>query len=86
MAPARMLEVIPARTEAVAPGGPRDADEIARAARALVDAYGARAMALMQKRTRAVRRRGDAESAALWSAVAEAVASQLAGTAWSRGN
>jgi hypothetical protein len=35
----------------------------------------------MKKRTRAVRQRGDAESAILWSAVALAVEAQLAGTA-----
>ena len=58
-----------------------DADEIVRAARELVDAYGPRAIALMRKRTRAVRRRGDAESATLWSAVAVAVEAQLAGAA-----
>lgn len=52
--------------------------EIARAARELVAAYGADAIALMQKRTRAVRRRGDAESAALWCAVAQAIEEQLA--------
>jgi hypothetical protein len=54
------------------------AEEIARAARELVAAYGAEAIALMQKRTRAVRRRGDAESASLWFAVAQAVEEQLA--------
>lgn len=56
-----------------------DADEIARTARELVDAYGPRASALMRKRTRAVRRRGDAESATLWSAVGRAVEAQLDG-------
>ena len=54
------------------------AAEITRAARELVAAYGADAIALMQKRTRAVRRRGDAESATLWFAVAQAVEEQLA--------
>ena len=54
------------------------AEEIARAARELVAAYGADAIALMQKRTRAVRRRGDAESASLWFAVAQAVEEHLA--------
>jgi hypothetical protein len=61
--------------------GPRVAitsDEIARAARELVAAYGSAAIALMQKRTRAVRRRGDAESATLWVALARAVEEQLA--------
>ena len=73
------------------PGSPRDAewpihgnplritpDEIARAARELVDAYGPKATRLMQNRTRAVRRRGDTESARLWDAIAEAVKEQLA--------
>jgi hypothetical protein len=53
-------------------------DDIARAARELVAAYGPEAIALMQKRTRAVRRRGDAESATLWFALAKAVEEQLA--------
>jgi hypothetical protein len=53
-------------------------DEIARAARELVAAYGPDALALMQKRTRAVHRRGDAESAMLWRAVGAAVEQQLA--------
>jgi hypothetical protein len=53
-------------------------EEIARAARELVDAYGAEAIKLMQNRTRAVRRRGDTESARLWDAIAEAVKEQLA--------
>ncbi len=52
-------------------------DELVRAARALVAAYGPRAVELMEKRTRAVRRRGDGESAALWIAVARAVEKQL---------
>jgi hypothetical protein len=52
-------------------------EEIARAARELVAAYGPAAIALMQKRTRAVRRRGDAESATLWFAIAQAVEEQL---------
>lgn len=55
-----------------------DPAEIARAARALVDAYGPRAIALMRIRTRAVRRRGDSQSAMLWSAVAQAVEAHLA--------
>ena len=55
------------------------AEDIARAARELVDAYGPDAIALMQRRTRAVRGCGDAESAMLWSAVAAAVEAQLAG-------
>lgn len=63
------------------PAAAIDADEIARTARELVDAYGPRAIDLMRKRTRAVRRRGDAESATLWSAVALAVEAQLAGAA-----
>jgi hypothetical protein len=54
-------------------------DEIARAARELVDAYGPEAIRLMQNRTRAVRRRGDTESATLWYAIAQAVEEQLAG-------
>jgi hypothetical protein len=54
------------------------AEEIARAARELVASYGADAAALMRKRTRAIRRRGDAESASLWIAVARAVEEQLA--------
>jgi len=60
-------------------GSPRriTEDDIARAARELVAAYGPDAIALMQKRTRAVRRRGDAESATLWFAVAKAVEEQL---------
>jgi hypothetical protein len=53
-------------------------DEIARAARELVAAYGPDALVLMQKRTRAVHRRGDAESAVLWRAVGAAVEQQLA--------
>lgn len=53
-------------------------DEIERAARALVDAYGSEAIALMQRRTRAVRRRGDVASAALWLALARAVEVQIA--------
>ena len=57
---------------------PIGADDIVRAARELVDAYGPDAIALMQRRTRAVRRRGDAESATLWSAVAAAVEAELA--------
>jgi hypothetical protein len=60
--------------------GAIDAAEIARAARELVDAYGPRAITLMRNRTLAVRRRGDAESAMLWSAVAQAVEMHLAGT------
>ena len=56
-------------------------DEIARAARELVDAYGPKATRLMQNRTRAVRRRGDTESATLWFAIAQAVEEQLAGIA-----
>ncbi len=59
--------------------GAIDVDEIARTARELVDAYGPKAIALMKKRTRAVRQRGDAECAILWSAVALAVEAQLAG-------
>lgn len=55
-----------------------DDQEIERTARELVDAYGRRAVDLMRQRTRAVRRRGDAESAMLWSAVAQAVEAQLA--------
>lgn len=54
-------------------------DEIARAARELVDAYGRDAIRLMQKRTRAVRRRGDTESATLWLAISQAVEELLAG-------
>jgi hypothetical protein len=53
-------------------------DDIVRAARELVAAYGPEAIALMQRRTRAIRRRGDAESATLWFAVAQAVEEQLA--------
>jgi hypothetical protein len=53
-------------------------DEIERAARALVAAYGPGAIALMQRRTRAVRRRGDEESATLWRALARAVEMQIA--------
>lgn len=70
-----------AEVTAGAPAAAIDTDEIARAARELVDAYGPRASALMRKRTRAVRQRGDAESATLWSAVAVAVEAQLAGVA-----
>jgi len=55
--------------------------DIVRAARELVAAYGPKAIVLMQQRTRAVRRRGDAESATLWFAVAQAVEQQLAGNA-----
>jgi hypothetical protein len=57
---------------------PITAADIARAARELVAAYGPDAATLMQRRMRAVRRRGDAESATLWCAVAEAVEEQLA--------
>ena len=57
--------------------GPVDG-EIERAARALVEAYGPEAIALMQRRTHAVRRRGDVESATLWLALARAVEVQLA--------
>jgi hypothetical protein len=60
-------------------------EEIARAARALVAAYGPAASQLMVKRTRAVRRRGDSESATLWSAVAKAIEEQL-GTPTADGN
>lgn len=56
-------------------------DHIARAARELVAAYGPDAIVLMRKRTRAVRRRGDAESATLWYAVAKAIEEQLAARA-----
>lgn len=52
-------------------------DEIARAARELVAAYGPAAIHLMRQRTRAVRRRGDAESANLWLAVADAIEQEL---------
>jgi hypothetical protein len=52
-------------------------DEIARAARELVAAYGPAAIHLMRQRTRAVRRRGDAESATLWLAVADAIEQEL---------
>ncbi len=60
-------------------GKPRriTSSDIERAARELVAAYGPAAIALMQKRTRAVRRRGDAESATLWFAVAKAIEQQL---------
>jgi hypothetical protein len=56
-------------------------DEIARAARELVAAYGPAATQLMRRRTRAVSRRGDAESATLWMAVAEAIEQELAARA-----
>jgi hypothetical protein len=79
------LALFSPRTDAAAtegePAAAIDADEIVRTARELVDAYGPRAIALMRKRTRAVRQRGDAESATLWSAVAAAVEAQLAGAA-----
>lgn len=52
-------------------------DEIARAARELVAAYGPAAIHLMRQRTRAVRRRGDAQSVTLWLAVAEAIEQEL---------
>ena len=52
-------------------------DDIARAARELVAAYGPAAIHLMMQRTRAVRRRGDAESATLWLAVADAIEREL---------
>ena len=54
-------------------------DDIMRAARELVAAYGPRAGELMRKRMRAVRSRGDAESASLWQAVARAIEEQTAG-------
>jgi hypothetical protein len=54
-----------------------DRDDIERAARELVSAYGPRAGELMRERMRAVRRRGDAESASLWSAVARAIEEQM---------
>lgn len=63
------------------PGGGKPArvtqHEIARAARELVAAYGPAAIHLMRQRTRAVRRRGDAESATLWLAVADAIEQEL---------
>lgn len=52
-------------------------EDIARAARELVAAYGPAAIHLMRQRTRAVRRRGDAESATFWPAVAEAIEQEL---------
>ena len=52
-------------------------DDIARAARELVAAYGPAAIHLMKQRTRAVRRRGDADSATLWLAVADAIEQEL---------
>ena len=52
-------------------------DAIARAARELVAAYGPKASQLMLKRMHAVRRRGDAQSASLWSAVARATEEQM---------
>jgi len=52
-------------------------EEIARAARELVAAYGPAAISLMRQCTRAVHRRGDAESANLWLAVAEAIEQEL---------
>jgi hypothetical protein len=53
-------------------------EEIAGAARELLAAYGPAATQLMKRRTRAVRRRGDAKSAILWLAVAKAIEEQLA--------
>jgi hypothetical protein len=53
-----------------------ESDDIARAARELVAAYGPRAGELMRQRMRAVRRRGDRESASLWFAVARAIEAQ----------
>jgi hypothetical protein len=52
-------------------------EDIARAARELVAAYGPAAIPLMRRRTTAVRRRGDTESATLWLAVAAAIEHQL---------
>jgi hypothetical protein len=77
----RQMTASKAHKMVLPPSGAIDANEIARTARELVDAYGPGASALMKKRTRAVRQRGDAESAILWSAVALAVEAQLAGTA-----
>jgi hypothetical protein len=57
------------------------AEHIMRAARELVAAYGPSAAELMKRRTRAVRRRGDAESATLWFALAEAVELELGAAA-----
>jgi len=59
--------------------GPVSLDEVVRAARELVAAYGPAAGRLMRARMRAVRRRGDAESAALWHAIAQAVDHELGG-------
>lgn len=50
-----------------------------RTARELLAAYGPAATQLMKRRTRAARRRGDAESATLWLAVAQAIEAELAG-------
>lgn len=52
-------------------------DDIARTAHELAAAYGPAAINLMHRRTRAVRRRGDSESATLWLAVAKAIEREL---------
>ena len=56
---------------------PVSSDDVMRAAREMVDAYGPAAGGLMRERMRAVLRRGDAEVATLWHAIARAVDHQL---------
>jgi hypothetical protein len=48
-------------------------EDVARTARAMIEAYGRDAACLMRRRLVAIRRRGDQETAQLWGAVAEAV-------------
>ena len=52
-------------------------DDVARTARAMIEAYGLDAAQLMRRRMVAIRRRGDHETAALWRAIAEAVETRL---------
>ena len=60
-----------------AAAAPVSTDDVVRAAREMVDAYGPAAGQLMRERMRALRRRGDSENALLWQAIAEAVDDEL---------
>jgi len=52
-------------------------DDVARTARAMIEAHGLDAARLMRRRLVAIRRRGDHDTAAVWRAVAEAVETRL---------
>lgn len=52
-------------------------DDVARTARAMIEAHGRDAARLMRRRLLAIRRRGDHDTAALWRAIAEAVETRL---------